>query len=96
MGCTTSEDIIVKSPTEVLLIGMDFTERLLDSDTIVERSVSFDPTGITVADISVSGNSVNFTISGGEHGLNYKCAVTIETTLGETLVGYGILKVREG
>lgn len=95
MSCLTSLEIITKSPTEILLVGMDFTNQLLDSDSLISESVVFSPDEITVTDELIVGSSVTFKIAGGTSGQNYEVSVTVTTLLGETLVGIGKLKVRD-
>lgn len=89
----TSLVVIEKQPSETLILAMDFSS-WLDDETLTLVEVSSSPTGLTIEDEVVSGQTVEMTVSGGTNGQNYRVQVTVTTSEGETLVGDGLLKVR--
>lgn len=91
----TSHTIIEKQPSESLNCSMDFANYVSGSSiTISSPSVTASPAGLTLGSPSVDGQTVEFTVSGGTDGQNYRIQCTITTSDSETLVGDGILKVR--
>lgn len=95
MSCSSSLDEIKKASGETLNVSMDFSNQLEDVDTITLVSVSSSPSGITIDNEVVSGQTVQFSIAGGVDGQNYTVSVSVTTSTGETLIGYGPLKIRD-
>ena len=95
MSCElTSKDVIYKQPSETLNVAMDFTEWLKNGETLSSPSASIDPSGVTISNVSISGNKVAFTLTGGTAG-TYRVEVQVTTSESEILTGDGILKVRD-
>ena len=94
MSCLNSLEEVIKGPTEVLNVSMDFTDPL-DGATISSQDVDITPSGITVSNVISSGGIVYFTVAGVTLGYTYSVEVTITTSGSETLVGSGKLKIRE-
>ncbi len=96
MSCLTSTDVIIKQSEEILNVSMLFDELLADSVTISTIvSITSSPTGITVTNSGISDGLVYFTIADGVDGTNYTIQVKITTSSSETLMGEGLLKVRD-
>ena len=95
MTCLSSSSKVSKRPAEVLNVSMDFSAWLLNSETLLNPVIVVTPTGeVVVTNTAVDGNSVEFTVAGGDDGTTYEVEVTVETSDGETLVGTGKLVVR--
>lgn len=91
----TSHVIIEKQPSEVLNCSMDFTNYVNSSSiTISSPSLTVSPSGLTLGSPTVDGLFVEFTVSGGTDGYNYRIQCTVTTSDNETLIGDGIMKVR--
>ena len=95
MSCLTSSTVILKQPSEVRNYSMDFSAILETGVTISTQSVSISPTDVTSSSVSSSDGIVYFTLTGGTAGKNYTVQVTITTSDSQTLVGEGLLKVRD-
>jgi hypothetical protein len=95
MTFLTSKIHIEKQSGETLNGGMDFSEWVDDDITLSSPSVTSSPSGLTLGAATVSGHIVSFTVEDGTHGVNYRVQVTVTTSDGETLIGDGILKVRD-
>jgi len=97
----TSPQILTKQPSESVSFSMDFGSILAADETISSiSSVSSELVGggssnLTIGAASISGEEVQFTISGGTHAKRYRIEVTIVTSGGNTREGDGILKVRD-
>lgn len=92
----TSRTIVYKQSSEKIKSGMDFSNWIDDEITLSSPSVSFDPDDgtVTVSEVEISGQQVQFFIAGGTNGKTYRFDVSVLTSGGETLIGDGLLKVR--
>lgn len=96
MSCVTSTEVIIKAPEESFGVSMDFTSVIGDTTVSILTSVlSVSPSGLTLSDDSIVDQTVEFRVSGGTEGQNYKIKVEITTSDSDTFVGVGTLKVRE-
>lgn len=91
----TSKTIINKQPSEKLLLGMDFSATLSSTDVLSTPTITVDIAGLTIDTITIVGQKVNFFVSGGVDGQNYRINVVVNVSTGEILEGDGILKVRD-
>ena len=93
MSCsiTSLEEIIITSG-ETLNVSMSFESILEDGVTISNQAVTCTPTGVTLDDISASGQSVYFSVSSTTPG-RYIVEVEIDTSDSQTIVGRGHLRV---
>ncbi len=91
----TAPEVLVKQPGETRQFSMDFASILGTSETISTASVSGDPSGLTLGTPSISGTKVLFNIIGGTHAVRYRLQVTITTSASATLVGDGVLRVKD-
>jgi hypothetical protein len=94
----TSDNLIKKKPGEKLNVAMDFGQWLASADSIASitniiAEYCDGATNLTFSGTGISGTRVIFTVEGGTAGIRYKVIVTITTTLGEILIGDGILAV---
>lgn len=94
---TTSKTIIQKQSGEVLNLGMDFSAQVSKNIVLSNPLVTVVPNDgtITVGGPTILGQDVLFTVGGGTHGQNYRFNVKVDTDQSETLIGDGILKVRD-
>ena len=93
-----SNDIpkLLKQPAESRLYAMDFSANMAAADTISSiTSVTATPTGLTLGTAAVSGQRVQFRISSGTGGTQYKITVVIVTSAGDTLETEGYLEVKD-
>jgi hypothetical protein len=92
---------LVKLPAESILYDMDFTKRMASGETISSISSSvFTNLGrvtgssdITLGTPSYLGNKVQIRISDGTAEESYKVTITVTTSLGNTRIGNGLLRV---
>jgi hypothetical protein len=90
-----SRNVIKKQPDEKIKVAMEFGNWITSSETLSDPIVTYSPSGdLTVANISISGSQVQFFISGGVNGKNYRFQVEVDTSSSEILQGDGLLKVR--
>ena len=96
-----AKEQLEKQPDEVITYAMDFSE-LLDANELSTTealssvsSVAATPSGLTLGSGSISGDRVTFSVSGGTDGETYRIAVKVVTSLGNTRIADGILKVKE-
>lgn len=100
----TSPLYVKKQPSEILTIGIDFTNLLSGTDTIS----TIDNIAITIlgssdtADLVVQSSAlnsdadtVNIKLSGGTHGKSYQITAQVTTVGAEVLEGDGVVVVRE-
>lgn len=99
-NAVTAPEILRKHPDESILYGIDFAE-LLDSGENLSRvnSVSSATTNsaagnVTVGSGAINGTEVQFRVSGGDNGGDYRIVATVETSGGNTRVSAGNLEVR--
>lgn len=97
MSCDNivSEVVLLKHPDDVRQYSMPFAAFMEDDETILTKSVTSSPTGLTITDDTIVSQSVTMTIADGVRLKDYRVKVTITTSAGQTLVGIGILKVRD-
>lgn len=96
-----ASNVLVKQPTEKRNYSMDFSELMVDAETIEASSPA--PTvayvantgveDLTITDIDIDGQTVTFWIEGGTHGVRYRMEVTLTTSAGQILAGDGVLMV---
>ena len=91
----TAPEVLVKQPGETRQFSMDFSNLLATSETIASPTVTSSPSGLTIGSASVSGSKVQFNISGGTHAVRYRLEVTVASSGGATLVGDGVLRVKD-
>jgi len=92
---------LTKLPLESILYDMDFTKRMATGETIASISLSeFTNLGlvesssdITLGTPSYLGDIVQIRVSDGTAKESYKVTITITTTLGNTRIGNGLLRV---
>lgn len=90
-----------KFPEEVRLYAVDFSAQteIVAGDTIASAIVAYTVltgTGtITFGAVSISANKAQFQVSGGTAAGDYRIKCTATTTNGKTLVGIGVLEVRD-
>ena len=84
---------VVKHPSEVIRVSLDFALRLANGDTLTGSPTVTKLAGdMTVGAGSLSGALVTFTVSAGTEGTITTVQASCGTTNGETLVGnVGIL-----
>jgi hypothetical protein len=83
---------LIKTAGEKFLATMDFSETV-GTATISSPTVTATPTGLTITEITVVDKVVTFYVEGGTAGTSYRFDVQITTSGGDTIVGYGSLKV---
>lgn len=99
----TSLLVIVKQPWEDLLVDMDLSGRMRESDAIASvDSVAFvnqgkviSSTDITLGANAFSGGIVQVRVTEGQDLENYKISFRCTTTLGDKVEGDGMLYVRD-
>lgn len=95
--CTpTTLKTLVKQPSEVRLFGMDFSNKMVKTETIVSiDSTVSSPSGITFTGTTIDGQVANILCSGGVDTKKYKITVKVTTGNGQTLENDGILEIVE-
>lgn len=98
----TNLPVLVKRSTEARVYYMDFASLLVGSTLASVTSLVSTKqdkvggsTNITVGANSIDGSMVKATLSDGTDGENYKLIATVVDSLGNTLVGEGMLYVRD-
>lgn len=94
----SAENLIKKKSGEKLAVAMDFGKWLDSSNvlsTIVSITTDFCATSsdVTITSSAISGTRVVFFVEAGQAGIRYTITVTVTTSVGETLIGDGILVV---
>lgn len=94
--------VLVKQPGESRVYRMDFSNLLegtyIDSITSIVQANQGDVGGssnLTIANQAISGDGVEFRLSGGTADERYKLTVTIVDSAGNTLEADGMLYVKE-
>jgi hypothetical protein len=103
MSDVTSPQIALKQPGESLVYSMDFVNLLHVGETIeasdpapvVTSTPTGDPNDLSISTPSVSDSIVSFRIEKGRDKADYRVQVEIETSLGNTRIGDGLLQVRD-
>lgn len=97
----TSKDVLYKQPGEKVWLAMDFDTWLNTDDVLLYSTYSIEPndSNLILTDFTVVGHKIAMLADGGEPGCNYRVQITVIKNQGlvdqETLVGDGILKVRD-
>jgi hypothetical protein len=91
----TSETIIEKQPSEKLFVGVDFNPWLTGSSTISNPTIVYTSGELSISNITIDGDIVEFFIASGIAGKNYRIEVTVDVSNGEILTADGILQVRD-
>ncbi len=92
---------LTKLPGESILFDMDFSKRMATGETISaiisEISTSKDrvtgSTNVTLGTPTYSGNVVQLRISDGTQEESYNITITVSTSLSNTRIGNGLLRV---
>ena len=89
---------LVKQASEIRQFSMDFSNVMDTSETIATKVVSSElrgmgTTDLTISSISISGQTIVMTISGGTRAQTYRVEVIITTSGGQTLEGDGLLRI---
>ena len=71
-----------KQPGDNLDYDIDFTDWLVDGDSLVTASAVADDNSITIGTVQVIPPLVKVWLSGGEAGMSYKINVTVSTAEG--------------
>jgi len=96
MSCVNSTEVIIKAPEESFGVSMDFTNVINNTTVSILTSVlSSSPDDLTLSDDSIVDQTVEFRVSDGTAGQNYKIKIEITTSDSDTFIGIGTLKVRE-
>jgi len=90
-----------KTPEESLLFDMNFSNRLVSGETIsavtnssfTNNGLVSGSTNITLGDAAYTGGIVQIRISGGQLYEQYTVMLSITTSLGNTRVGKGLLRI---
>jgi hypothetical protein len=88
-------EVINKQPSEKLKITFDFSDTLLENDSLTGTPTLTSDTGITVTSTAISGDTVTCFVSGGTTGSKYKIEVVVDTVAGEILEGDVQSKVQD-
>jgi hypothetical protein len=92
---------LTKLPGESILFDMDFTKRMSTGEVIstVVSQTSYNlgrvtaSTNVTLGTTAFSGNVVQLRISDGTQDESYLIEIEITTSLGNTRIGKGLLRV---
>ena len=93
--------VLTKQPYESRFFNMDFSNLMEDSETIssivsiTSELIGGGDSDLILADETIDGQTVSFTISGGTNAKRYKIEIRIITSTTNHLEGDGILKVRD-
>ena len=90
-----------KTPEESLLFDMNFSNRLVSGETIsgvtnssfTNNGLVTGSTNITLGNAAYTDTTVQLRISGGQLYERYTVSISVVTTLGNTRVGKGILRI---
>ena len=74
--------VVRKQPGDRLDYDIDFTDWLVDGDSLAAASAVADDNSITIGTVQVIPPLVKIWISGGTAGQSYKITVTTTTTAG--------------
>ena len=95
-----SKLLIIKQPSEVRQLTMNFASILSDGETISSIvSVTHEKTGGETSDLTVynevkTDTVVAFWVSGGTNFVTYLVEITVTTSIGQTLQGDGLISIR--
>ena len=95
---TDETNIIKKTPYGVIKRPMVFHDDDFATGEVissVDGAVEVVPSGLTIDSTSVSGRTVQVTMSGGSEGITYKVIVKVITSFAQKMKGAGKLYVDE-
>lgn len=95
MPALTSKNQIGKQSGETIFVSMDFSNWLSSSNTISSPASTVTPSGLTVSDLTVVGQTVTMTLSNGTNGVSYRVQIQVDVDNGQVFIGDGICKVRD-
>lgn len=85
-----------QQPGEYLSYTIDYSDSLVDSDTVALASVTATPEGeLTIDRISTTDTTAQFWVTGGTHLTRYKVEVTATTAEGRILQDEITLYIKE-
>ncbi len=102
MAVVTATEHLVKQSGEVRRYEMKFNALMSTGETFAsvsvvtatrERGCGIDD--LNVYDVGTDGQSILMWVSGGQHLSVYRVNVKVTTSTGQTLVGDGILEIRD-
>lgn len=95
MAALTSRNIICKQSGESIAVSMDFSAWLSDANVISNPQSAVEPSGLTISNLSISGQTATMVLEDGTDGTIYRVQITIDVDDGQVLIGDGICKVRD-
>lgn len=103
MSALVSKNKLCKHPNESRLYSMNFsanlgsTEKLTGTPTATSKQIGGGTSTLTISSVAVSsdGKSVNFRIADGTKNKSYEVQIECATDSSNTLVGQGILEVKD-
>lgn len=97
MGISANE-IIEKTPTEVINVSMNFATTGLIADSVVlsspTASITPNDSTLTVSNVQVSGQNVLMSLEDGSLNVKYEVTITVNTDDDQILQGVGLIHVR--
>lgn len=99
MVSVTAPQNLPKQASEIRTYSMDFSNLMASDETIATiSSVSSELRGggtsdLTLSSETISGQTVEVTISGGTKAKTYRIEIIITTSGGQTLEGDGLLRI---
>ena len=97
MGIRTAREVITKVPAEVIRRDVDFGDLLFSGESLsTVGSSSVTPSGeLAIDSTSISGSTVQVTLSAGVSGKRYKVFLQVTTSASQTLNGCVIVDMGE-
>jgi hypothetical protein len=101
MGCKTAPEIFIKAPEEEVIKAFEYEGDDLATGEVVQSvdEVTIEPTGdpddLEYASPVPNGTQVVLTFTGGRAGIMYVVKCRVVTSLGQTLVVAGRMRVEE-
>lgn len=85
-----------QQPADQLDYDLDYGAKFLTSgDTVIGSAVSSSPSGLTVTDLVVGGDTIKLWVSGGTDGVRYRVQVTATTDHGRVKQDEVMFNIRE-
>lgn len=84
-----------KQPAEVETYSIDYTDDLIEEDTVASAIVAVSPAGLTIDSSTTNSPRVKVGLSGGTVGVRYKTTVTTTTAHGRVLQDEFIVKIKD-
>lgn len=85
-----------KDPNDIVDEMFDWSEFLVDGETITDAEVTVAPTGeLAVSGVLANADNVVFHVSGGETGSTYVITCQIETSNGNTVNRKASISVKD-